>query len=88
RIPGVIKVLEMPGAVAEAKFHPLAGVAVIATNTGTAIKARKLLQIEWDEGPNGEYDSDAYKVQLEQAARNPGQVIRQAGDVDSAYAKA
>lgn len=88
RIPGVIKVLEMPGAVAEAKFHPLAGVAVIATNTGTAIKARKLLQIEWDDGPNGEYDSDAYKVQLEQAARNPGQVIRQAGDVDSAYAKA
>lgn len=88
RMPGVIKIMEMPGTVSEAKFHPLAGVAVLATNTGAAIKARNVLKIEWDDGPNGEYDSDVYRTELERAARSPGQVVRQSGDVDSAYARA
>src|SRR5262249_6175354 len=77
RIPGVVQVMEMPATVADAQFHPLAGVAVIANDTGTAIKARKTLQIEWDDGPHGEYDSDVYRAELEKAARSPGQVIRE-----------
>ncbi len=88
RMPGVLKVMEMPATVADAQFHPLAGVAVVATNTGAAIKAREALKIEWDDGPHGQYDSDAYRAELEKAARNPGQVIREAGDVNGAFAKA
>ncbi len=60
--PGVLKVLQMPGPVAKATFHPLAGVAVIANSTGAAIAARKLLKIDWDDGANGSYDSDAYRA--------------------------
>ena len=88
RIPGVVQVMQMPAAVADATFHPLAGVAVIATDTGTAIKARKALIIEWDDGDNGQYDSDTYRAGMEKAARNPGQVVREAGDFGASLGKA
>jgi isoquinoline 1-oxidoreductase beta subunit len=88
KLPGVVQVLEMPATVADATFHPLAGVAVVASDTGAAIKARGALKIEWDDGPNGEYDSDLYRAQMEKAARNPGKVLRESGDFAGAIAKA
>jgi isoquinoline 1-oxidoreductase beta subunit len=48
KIPGVIKIVRYEGT--GAPMHIRAGVAVIAVNTWTAIKARKLLKIVWDEG--------------------------------------
>jgi len=86
--PGVQKVLQMPSSVANATFHPLAGVAVIANSTGAAIAARKLLKIEWDDGPNGSYDSDVYRAMLQDSARKPGKVVRESGDVDAAFKSA
>jgi isoquinoline 1-oxidoreductase beta subunit len=86
--PGVQKVLQMPPPVATATFHPLAGVAVIANSTGAAIAARKLLNIEWDDGANGAYDSDAYRAALQDSARKPGKVVRESGNVDSAFQSA
>jgi isoquinoline 1-oxidoreductase subunit beta len=86
--PGVQKVLQMPASVANATFHPLAGVAVIANSTGAAIAARKLLKIEWDDGANGSYDSDVYRAMLQDSARKPGKVVRESGDVDSAFKSA
>jgi isoquinoline 1-oxidoreductase beta subunit len=87
-IPGVVKVLEIPGTSPPAKFKPLSGVAVIATDTWIAIKARKALKIEWDDGAHAAYDSAAYRAELEQAARKPGQVSREVGDFDAAMSKA
>src|ERR1700676_4437733 len=83
--PGVQKILKMPAPVAKATFHPLAGIAVIANSTGAAIAARKLLKIQWDDGANGSYDSDAYRAALQESARNPGKVVRESGDVDTAF---
>ncbi|HEY2685147.1 MAG TPA: xanthine dehydrogenase family protein molybdopterin-binding subunit [Steroidobacteraceae bacterium] len=88
RVPGVIKIMQMPTIEANAVFKPLAGVAVIAIDTGTALKARKLLQVEWEDGVHGGYDSVKYRATLENAARSPGQVIRQSGDFDAGFAKA
>ena len=82
--PGVLKVLQMPAPVAKATFHPLAGVAVIANSTGAAIAARKLLKIEWDDGDNGSYDSDAYRASMQESAHKPGQLVRESGNVDTA----
>ena len=82
--PGVLKVVQMPAPVAKATFHPLAGVAVIANSTGAAIAARKLLKIDWDDGANGSYDSDAYRTSLQESAHNPGQVVRESGNLDTA----
>jgi isoquinoline 1-oxidoreductase beta subunit len=83
--PGVQKVMQMPAPVAAATIHPLAGVAVIANSTGAAIAARKLLDIEWDDGPNASYDSDAYRAALEESARKPGKVVRESGNVEAAF---
>ncbi len=68
-------------------FQPLGGVAVIADNTWAAFQGRKKLKIEWDNGPNASYDSDAYQKELQQTARAPQKVIRAEGDVDAAFAR-
>jgi isoquinoline 1-oxidoreductase beta subunit len=87
-IPGVVKVIEIPGTPGPALFAPLNGVAVVAEDTWIAMQARQALKIDWNDGPHGTYDSAAYRTELEQAARKPGKVLRESGDVDGAMAKA
>ncbi len=84
KVSGVEKVMEVQGWPWPSKFQPLGGVAVIARNTGAAIKGRDALKIVWDDGANGKYESSAYRTELEQAARKPGLVVRKEGDVDAA----
>jgi isoquinoline 1-oxidoreductase beta subunit len=88
KISGVEKVLEVKGWPWPSKFQPLGGVAVIARNTGAAIKGRDALKVMWDDGPNGQYDSAAYRAELEEAARKPGLIVRKQGDVDAALKSA
>ncbi len=88
RIPGVVKVVEIKPTDIPSAFAPLAGVAVIARDTWTAIKARKALKIVWNDGPNGAYDSDSYRAAMESAANRPGKEIRSSGDVAKALASA
>ena len=64
----------------------MGGVAVVARNTWAAIQGRKALKIVWDDGPNADYDSIAYKAKLEEAARKPGNVVRNDGDFAAAAA--
>ncbi len=68
-------------------FQPLGGVAVIANSTWAAFQGRKSLKVEWDNGPNASYNSDAYKKELQQTARSSAKVVRNQGDVDGAFAK-
>src|SRR5258708_28771779 len=68
-------------------FQPLGGVAVIADNTWAAFQGRKKLKIDWDNGANESYDSEAYKKELQETARKPAKVVRSEGDVDAAFAK-
>ena len=88
KVPGVVKVVAIAPATAPVEFQPLGGVAVIAKNTYAAMKGREALKIVWDEGPNGSYDSAAFRKTLEDAARKPGKVVRAQGDVDEAMGKA
>ncbi|MGG2377277.1 hypothetical protein ACE400_29155, partial [Salmonella enterica] len=64
KVPGVEKVMEVKGWSWPSKFQPLGGVAVIARNTGAAIKGRDQLKIVWDDGANAKYDSVAYRASL------------------------
>jgi isoquinoline 1-oxidoreductase beta subunit len=82
-VPGVEKVIEVQAWPWPSKFQPLGGVAVIARNTGAAIKGRDALKIVWDDGPNAKYDSVAYRAELEEASRNPGKVVRNTGDIEA-----
>ncbi len=84
KLPGVIKVVELPSTPLPAAFNPLGGIAVIAKNTWAAIQGRNALKIEWDHGQHASYDSVVYKAEMETAARQPGKVVRQQGDVDAA----
>jgi isoquinoline 1-oxidoreductase subunit beta len=84
KVPGVEKVMEVQGWPWPSKFQPLGGVAVVARNTGAAIKGRDALKVVWDDGANGKYESAAYRTELEEAARKPGLVVRKEGDADAA----
>jgi isoquinoline 1-oxidoreductase beta subunit len=88
KVPGVEKVVKLDGTPAPAKFNPLGGVAVIAANTWAALKGRDALKITWDDGPNGTYDSAAYRAMLEANVRKPGKVERDLGDADAALKSA
>ncbi|CAB3897534.1 Isoquinoline 1-oxidoreductase subunit beta [Achromobacter aegrifaciens] len=87
-VPGVLKVVEIPPMQGAPAFQPLGGVAIVARNTWAARQGRDALQIEWDDGPNGSYDSSAYRQTLESAARKPGKTMRSQGDAAQAWAMA
>ncbi len=87
-VPGVLKVVEIPPFKGAPAFQALGGVAVVARNTWAAMQGRAALEIEWDDGANGGYDSAAYRQTLEKAARTPSKAVRNHGDVAVAWDKA
>ena len=61
KVPGVEAVIELEGVYAvPRKFGILGGIAVIANSTYAAMQGRDALNVEWDSGPNKDYDSVAY----------------------------
>lgn len=82
KVPGVEKVVKVKGWPWPSGYQPLGGVAVIARNTGVALKAREKLKIVWDEGPNAVYDTDSYRKLMAETAAKPGTIIREDGDFD------
>ena len=87
KVPGVKKTVTITPFTPPHKFQPLGGVAVIADNTWAAFQGRKALKINWDSSPNSSYTSSEYRKTLTSAARQPGKVARNVGDVDAEFAK-
>jgi isoquinoline 1-oxidoreductase beta subunit len=87
-IPGVRKIVQLGAPAKPFKFKPLGGIAVVADNTWAALRGRAALEIVWDGGDNGSYDSAAYKDRLLQAVRKPGKSWRNVGDPDAALQSA
>ncbi|WP_103173803.1 xanthine dehydrogenase family protein molybdopterin-binding subunit [Paracoccus sp. SY] len=88
-VPGVERVVVIDPPPQPSEFQPLGGVAVIATNTWAAMRGREALVIEWDNGDHGAYDSEAFRGELEQAARSTdGAVVRNQGDALTALQEA
>ena len=87
-VAGVERIVQIEGSMPPAKFAPLGGVAVIASNTWAALQGRDALQIEWDDGPHGAYDSEQYHEEMSATAAQPGKVIRSQGDAAAAIAGA
>lgn len=83
-VPGVERVVEIDAPDMPTEFAPLGGVAVIATNTWAAMRGREALNVEWEDGEHGAYDSESYREQLQAAAREPGEIVRQQGDLEAA----
>jgi isoquinoline 1-oxidoreductase subunit beta len=68
-------------------FQPLGGVAVIADSTWAALKARRQLKIEWDDGAHGVFESEAFKNELLSTVQKSGKVHRNLGNVDAEFSK-
>jgi isoquinoline 1-oxidoreductase beta subunit len=63
------------------------GVAVVATNTWAALKARNALQPVWNKGPNASFNSGSFMHELEQSLSQPGFPIRRTGDAHAVLAE-
>jgi isoquinoline 1-oxidoreductase beta subunit len=87
KVAGVSDTVQLDTFKGAPMFQQLGGVAVLANNTWAAMQGRKKLKVEWQDGPNATYDSDAYKKQLQDKARQPQKAVRNVGDVDAEFAK-
>ena len=76
-MPGVVRIKQVPS-----------GVAVIADSTWRAIQARDALNIAWDEGGNGDLDTDKMLEHYRELSGKPGFVIQEQGDFDAAATSA
>ncbi len=65
------------------------GVAVVATSTWAAFKARRALEVKWDEGVGATHSWADFAAQAKAAAGKPGATtLRKDGDVAQAFAGA
>lgn len=87
-VKGVKRVVALPAPKPPFAFQPVGGLAVVAEDTWSAMRGRKLLEIAWEGGDNAGYDSPSYREKLEAAVRAGGRVVRDLGDVDEALAGA
>ena len=87
KVPGVVKVVAIEPPPPPSEFQPLGGIAVIAKNTWAAHQGpRRSSRSPGTTARTPCYDSDTYRVALAEAARKPGKVVRNKGDVDAALA--
>src|SRR3954452_17719259 len=86
--PGVRKVIEIPPPKPPYAFQPWGGIAVVADHTCAAMRGRAALEVTWEPGPNGSYDSAQYRDVLAKAVAVPGTVARKVGDPESALKSA
>ena len=100
KVPGVRAVVPVlpPGFLQGAtggvgwNFVPHAGVAVVAVNTWAALQGKRALQdrVQWNRGPNANYDSDAFRRELEASTSmaDHSKLLRYKGNTDTGFAGA
>ena len=76
-VPGVRDVVQIEG-----------GMAIVATSTWSAMRARNALQVVWDEGPFAHLSSAEIARTLAELAQGSGVAGRQEGDAPAALASA
>lgn len=87
-VPGVVDVVELPALAFPALFKPLGGVAVLATNTWSAMQGRDALNAQFDGGENADYDTNEYEKTLWQSIDGKDVNHLNRGDVDAALESA
>jgi isoquinoline 1-oxidoreductase beta subunit len=87
-IDGVVDVIEIPAPQGAPFFQPKGGIAIVANNTWAAMKGRKALSVTWDDGKNGDYNSEVFKASLLATVSSPQSSVREKGDAASILATA
>lgn len=85
----VIQLDPLKASLGEQFFGMLGGVAVVANNTWSAFQGKSMLNVEWDSGVNGDYDTAEFKKTLVKRVQKQGKVTPgTTGNVASAFSKA
>ncbi len=86
KMPGVIDVVVVPGPKpGEALTQNLAtGIAVLAKDTWSALKGRAALKVNWTRGPFADESTAGFDAQCTELLKQPGQVVFNSGDIDTA----
>lgn len=89
-VPGVIEVLVVPGPKpGEPLTQNLApGIAVLASDTWSALKGRAALKVDWARGPHAAESTQSFDAQCAALLAKPGQVVRDTGDIGKAAGRA
>ena len=86
-VPGVKQTTTIDTFKPPVTMQALGGVAVLADSTWAAMQGRKKLKVDWDESSHRAFNSNAYRKELQETARKPGKVVREVGNVDTAFAQ-
>ena len=85
-MPGVVDVVLIPRF--EKPYGSVGGVAVVADNTWSAQQALQKLNIEFEAGDNGSYNTEEYKQQLVKNVEAPAKKDFEKGSLDQAFEQA
>ena len=88
KVKGVVAIEQIGSGAVPPLFNPQAGVAVLATNTWTALKGREQLKIEWSDSPHQQHNSQQFLTTLRERVQQPGKTVTDHGNVDSALSQA
>lgn len=83
QMSGVVDVVHIPRF--ENPYGSLGGIAVVADTTWQAQQALEAVEIEWERGPHGDYDSQAYKAMLVRHVEQPAEKVYERGNVAAAF---
>ena len=89
-VPGVVDVVAIPGPKPGAPItqNLAPGIAVVARDTWTAIKAREKLDIEWSRGPFADESSESFDARCRNLLQGEGKIVRDDGDLPAALRQA
>lgn len=82
-IHGVESIIEIPRVATP--FGTLGGVAVVASNTWAAFKGKEALDIAWEMGENGNYNSNSFMKTLTNNVHKQGKVAKVKGTINMAF---
>ena len=85
-MPGVVDAFVLEGNGNAGQLLP--GVAIVADNTWAAIRAKRALEVQWDETDAGKDSWAAAAEQAERLRQESGPQVFNQGDVDAAFAAA
>lgn len=86
-ITGVEQVVELERV--KRPFGMMGGVAVIASNTWAAFQGKNNLEIVWNKGSNGRYDSEKYMQKITNRVHNKAKVVPPTkGNITTAFKEA
>ena len=88
-VPGVIDVVKVRRPALDGPYDVQAeGYAVVADSVWAAMKGRRALNIEWDSTRYADESSASFRAHCEELLQGEGQIVRDDGDLDAAFASA